>query len=396
MGISESTPYYLTSAKHSSESILRNDKKEMAKKFILTVMILFLLISCNIFNKIEPSIINVNPLVKTEEIPIIFQYLYPIESNGKWGYINKFGEIKIRPIFAKAEEFKRNRAAVKIGDFWGFINPDGEIIIEPKFDEVLSFYSDFTKVRIKHVWMYIDADGEHLIGLEKFRDIDNFSEGLASASSINRENEGRGFIDQKGNVVIGFKFSETGSFQNGLTPVSVRERGFFYYNFLFRYFYINHNGKQAFPFDSYEFLPDFSDGLAAVPDYFFGKKSYGYINTNGQMVIKPQFDEAYSFSEGIATVRIDEQLYIIDKSGRIIAKSPSSEPVYFSEGIAVARSNGKFGYIDRAGKMVINPIFDFAGNFYGGIAQVKIGSKLGYINTKGDYIWLQSSDTRDS
>ncbi|ELS30897.1 KWG Leptospira repeat protein [Pseudanabaena biceps PCC 7429] len=264
--------------KHSSESILRNDKKEMAKKIILTVMILFLLISCNISNKIEPSVINVDPLVKTEEIPINFQYFYPIESNGKWGYIDKFGEIKIKPIFEKAEEFKRNRAAIKLGG-WGFINPEGEMIIEPKFDEVRSFYNgDFTKVRIKHTWMYISADGEPLNELEKFRfiDIDNFSEGLVPASN-NRENEGRGFIDQNGNVIIGFKFSETGAFQNGLTPVSVRERGFFYYNFLFRYFYINHNGKQAFPFDSYDFLPDFSDGLAAVPDYFFWKKSYGYI-----------------------------------------------------------------------------------------------------------------------
>jgi hypothetical protein len=32
---------------------------------------------------------------------------------------------------------------------------------------------------------------------------------------------------------------------------------------------------------------------------------YGYINNTGEIVIKPQFDLAYAFSEGLAVVEVN-------------------------------------------------------------------------------------------
>ena len=59
----------------------------------------------------------------------------------------------------------------------------------------------------------------------------------------------------------------------------------------------------------------------------------------GTIVINPQFDDASSFSDGLALVRI----------------------------------GGGSGFIDKTGSFVINPQFDAARSFSEGLASVRIG-----------------------
>jgi hypothetical protein len=50
----------------------------------------------------------------------------------------------------------------------------------------------------------------------------------------------------------------------------------------------------------------FDDGLAPVlAGESFDKALYGYININNELVIKPKYYMAYSFSEGLAAVKTD-------------------------------------------------------------------------------------------
>lgn len=69
---------------------------------------------------------------------------------------------------------------------------------------------------------------------------------------------------------------------------------------------------------------------------------WGYINKFGIIVIKPQFDKALFFSEGLAVVEIDK----------------------------------KYGYIDKAGKTVVIPRLDWASGFSEGLAAVNIGGNF--------------------
>jgi hypothetical protein len=58
----------------------------------------------------------------------------------------------------------------------------------------------------------------------------------------------------------------------------------------------------------------FHDGLAPVKvDY-----KWGYIFTTGQFAVWPKYDGAHSFSEGLAMIRVGRATGYIDKTGRFI------------------------------------------------------------------------------
>jgi hypothetical protein len=54
------------------------------------------------------------------------------------------------------------------------------------------------------------------------------------------------------------------------------------------------------------------------------KGKWGYVNRNGEMIIKPRFDWGDGFSNGVAWVLVDEtKIGYVDKAGRYIWKPTS-------------------------------------------------------------------------
>jgi hypothetical protein len=100
---------------------------------------------------------------------------------------------------------------------------------------------------------------------------------------------------------------------------------------------------------------------------------WGFIDATGKVVIDPQFDEAWDFSEGLATVRIGEKWGFIDVSGQYVVDPQFDETWYFSEGLAPVRVGEEWGYIDTMGQYVINPQFDDTYGFFYGLAAVRFG-----------------------
>ncbi|EQC2648382.1 WG repeat-containing protein, partial [Campylobacter coli] len=45
---------------------------------------------------------------------------------------------------------------------------------------------------------------------------------------------------------------------------------------------------------------------------------WGFIDKNGEFVIKPKFDSIWSFREGLAKVGLNGKYGLIDKSGKIV------------------------------------------------------------------------------
>ena len=127
---------------------------------------------------------------------------------------------------------------------------------------------------------------------------------------------------------------------------------------------------------------------------------WGYADQSGKVVIKPEFDAARPFKDGLAQVGVlDEELPelearpnikwgYIDESGRVLVPLRYTVLRGFSENLAAAAVldaekpesltpgrglNLKWGYVDRQGREVIPVRFLDAGDFAEGLAQVNTG-----------------------
>lgn len=141
----------------------------------------------------------------------------------------------------------------------------------------------------------------------------------------------------------------------------------------------------------YDWIDKFRGGLAPISEN--GK--WGFVNTDGIIVISPRFDRVMEFSEGLAGVYIDNKWGFINTSGEFVIEPQFDEqPDVFHEGVAKAavRSEGirrktiRYGFIDTSGKMILAPVYSDAGYFSVGLAPAKIDNKYGYIDKNGKFI----------
>ena len=134
--------------------------------------------------------------------------------------------------------------------------------------------------------------------------------------------------------------------------------------------FIDHDGRLVVKaeFDS---CNDFSEGRAVVRS---GSKTL-VINQNGKTVFEPRLRlYGHKFSDGLLSVcgRSDTCAPIgyIDKEGRMAIEPRFRTGYPFSEGRALLNVDNRWGYIDKKGKIVIEPRFTQASPFSDGLAQV--------------------------
>lgn len=137
----------------------------------------------------------------------------------------------------------------------------------------------------------------------------------------------------------------------------------------------------------------FQDGYAAV---MADDGKWGFINKSGREVIPFIYEEATSFSEGIAGVKVDNKWGYINKKGETIISYKYEKCTLFSEGIAsvVDCIDGSFNLekywkiIDITGKDVFTLDEDYSSisEFHNGLAYVTYGPRIyGYYSIEGDY-----------
>lgn len=137
----------------------------------------------------------------------------------------------------------------------------------------------------------------------------------------------------------------------------------------------------------------FSEGLA----YFQENGLYGYVDTQGKIVIPVQFKGAGGFYNQRAVVKDHNDLWgYIDPKGNWIVQPQFCMAGKFSEELAGVYIGGyksgddcfegKWGFINSNGQLIIPAQFDRAWAFDKGKAKVVYGEHTGYINKKGEWI----------
>ncbi len=113
---------------------------------------------------------------------------------------------------------------------------------------------------------------------------------------------------------------------------------------------------------------DYENAPGVYPAYQTtdGNQVYGYIDPNGEFSIKPSFDIAGDFHEGIATVQMEDQYLAIDTTGTILYYSENPIKDFHNGAAVISRNSGEdmvYGYIDTDGKEIIKPLYKIAGDF---------------------------------
>lgn len=145
----------------------------------------------------------------------------------------------------------------------------------------------------------------------------------------------------------------------------------------------------------WEGAKNFSEGYAAVKK----EGKWGYIDTEGNVVIQPKYDGANSFSEGLAAVQTNGKWGYIDTTGNVVIPFTLQSTFAFSEGLAVYGSGLYYGYLDTTGKAVTPAIYSEASSFRNGIACVKKENRYGFIDKTGaavtDFVYGEKSQAEE-
>jgi hypothetical protein len=117
--------------------------------------------------------------------------------------------------------------------------------------------------------------------------------------------------------------------------------------------------QQEFP--NYPFMQE----LAVDIDLFqmklypvISEGKYGFMNTQGKLMIPAMYNEVGPFQEGLAVVSKDDKFGIIDKKNQMIVDFQYDEILEFVQNRAIVRKGEKYGVIDRLGKLVFPLIYE--------------------------------------
>ncbi len=113
----------------------------------------------------------------------------------------------------------------------------------------------------------------------------------------------------------------------------------------------------------------YTDGAArdAALEKFEQNGKWGFRDPQGKVIVKPVYDIAFDFSDGMARVGVREKLGLFGA---------------FKIGITgtTGFTGFKYGYIDHTGKLVIKPSYPTAGDFKNGVAITSDNAV--YVDTK--------------
>jgi len=173
---------------------------------------------------------------------------------------------------------------------------------------------------------------------------------------------------------------------NGLAPVSLEGD---------TWTFINDTGQKINK-KTFDSIDEFAtNGLAAASK----NGQYGYIDINGNWIIKPKFDEAYKFDTvennlSLAMAWIGEKHGYINQKGEWIIKPifGSHYDTGFENGVAMVspENSSLYGLIDSHGKWILAPKYDWdtSGDVktHKGHFTLMENEKWGVIDTQGKWI----------
>ena len=313
----------------------------------------------------------------SNEILIPFQE----DRDKDWGFMDIEGNVIIEPEFNQRPSFAINniaRTMNKKGKY-EFIKIEGDKVIEDdnSYDAAGMFSDGLAFVRNKNEKVqFINEDFEIVFSADA-EEVGSFNSGMAHF----KNDDGKwGFIDKSGSEVIKPKFDAiVAPFNEGYAIVADRKEGENEFSI------IDKGGEVVLALkDKYTRVAWISNDLIAVYD-----DGWGYIDMEGEKVIKPDEDITYitPFKNGYASFEEENEWGLFDLEGNKVLKAKYSTPLYVMGDIIAFEDDGEWGFMDIEGKEIIEPDFDqVAYSFMCGNAIVKDGKHYTIIDENGEEV----------
>ena len=266
-----------------------------------------------------------------EDVTAIFNDTIQVKSNGKWGIAHADGFLLIPCQYDKISTFNKDSAVVRNGNSIYAIDIDNNRIAVSH--ETVVDFGNYAENRIPLLieGRWRRATGEFELGTKSFDDIGTYSGGYAAAKYNGRW----GVIDIFDNWVIPAEFDEV--IKDELGRCFAQGTAFVRQGGLIRLFANGDFSEVVF-----EDARPFSDeGYAAVKK----NGNWGFINTNGEVVIPFIFNDALSFGQHLAAVKIGEYWGYINLFGNIVIEATFQNAKSFSDGSAPVLTNRGWQFI---------------------------------------------------
>jgi len=116
------------------------------------------------------------------------------------------------------------------------------------------------------------------------------------------------------------------------------------------------------------------------------KGLWGYVNEKGKIVIPYQYQQAFEFNKGIATVKLNNKWGFIDKTNKEVISFKYDDIAKLSEDLVKVKLNNKWGAIDITGREVIDLKYDNLKQSDTGFLEVMLNNLIGLFDKKGNEI----------
>ena len=160
-------------------------------------------------SRTAPAIVDDTRIISSE-----YEGLRGIIRNGKYGFIDNRGRLRIANRYEGIGNFKNGLAAVKILGKWGFINAEDKIVINPSYESVTEFRNEVAIVK-RGKFGFVDKEGKLVLETR----YDSILP-LATNKFLIQHNQLQGLADENGTVLIDPRFETLDDLGNGYVIVS--------------------------------------------------------------------------------------------------------------------------------------------------------------------------------
>ena len=244
--------------------------------------------------------------------------------------------------------------SVSADGLYGIADDQGKELIECMYLQSYPFSADgFALVqREDGSYIFIDADGQtRKVPDSEYEDFGMFESGRVQA----RKNGKYGYLNEDMEAIGSFDWDELTGFRNGVGAGRKGEEWF-----------LLDDEEKIVSDEYYEDIIIDEAGFCSSQERIFVKKGGKYIlvDTKGKAVGNLSFDLAKSFTDnGFAAVCNDGKWGFINSDGELIIDYAFEDADSFQNGFAAVCQDDLWGYIDEEGYMAIEPQFTEAGHF---------------------------------